>query len=191
MTKAESARAQYPLERNPALIGREPHEPSEDTLSDMMRRYRGAIHAAAYVILGDYHAAEDVTQETFLIAYEKAGELREPKALGGWLRRIAVSRCNRLRRRQRVVAVSLDAVPHPASQEPDPPDALQRLESWLVALEAVRSLPEHHRMVLTFFYLRGLSQREIAQRLNVPYTTVKKRLHDARVKLKEKLGARD
>jgi len=82
MTKAESARARYPSPRNPALVGREPHEPNEDTLSDMMRQYRGAIHAAAYAILGDYHAAEDVTQETFLIAYEKAGDLREPKALG-------------------------------------------------------------------------------------------------------------
>ncbi len=60
-----------------------------------------------------------------------------------------------------------------------------------MVLEAVSNLPEHHRVVLTSFYLRGFSQREIAQRLNVPCTTVKKRLHDARAKLKKRLDAQD
>jgi len=189
MAKTESAAVRYPLARDAAPIGREPRDGSDHALGDMMLRYRGAIHAAAYAILGDYHAAEDVTQETFLIAYEKAGEVREPKALAGWLRRIALSRCSRAKRRQRVVAVSLDAAQLPASGEPDPPGAVLMLESRLLVLEALRNLPEHHRVVVTSFYLSGLSQRRIAERLNVPCTTVKKRLHDARLKLKEKLTA--
>jgi hypothetical protein len=54
-------------------------------------------------------------------------------------------------------------------------------------LEAVRALPEHERIVTTLFYINGYSQKEIGEFLEVPVTTVKKRLYNSRKKLKERM----
>jgi type II secretory pathway component PulF len=56
--------------------------------------------------------------------------------------------------------------------------------------EAVQSLPEHQRIVTTLFYIDGYSQREAAEILGVPLTTVKKRLHDSRERLRERMGVK-
>jgi RNA polymerase sigma factor (sigma-70 family) len=185
MTKEKFVDSRYPSPRNLAFSNEGLATPEE-----MMLRYRGMILAVAQAILGDFHAAEDVAQETFLTAFERMHQLRNPEALGGWLRRIAISRCNRLRR-ARTTESQLQAAGAVESQQPDPAELLQKAERRRRVHEAIRGLPEHHRTAVEFFYIRGLSQREIARYLDVPCTTVKKRLHDARTKLKAKLSTRD
>jgi len=189
MTKVEFALPRYPLPGNAALIDRKPHALDGAVLGEIVRHYRESIHAMAWAILGDFHAAEDVTQETFIVAFEKGGNLREPQALGCWLRRVAVSRCNRLmRRRRRLPMASLEMAGSAESHEPNPAEVLQQRERAVALLEAVRSLPEQHREAVVCFHMHDLSQREIARYCNVPRTTVKKRLHDARMKLRKNLA---
>ena len=140
----------------------------------------------AYSVLGDFHLAEDAAQEAFVDAYRLLGKLRDPEAFGGWLRRIIYKHCDRLTRRRRP-QVSLDSVDGIAAKEPTPAAALELRETEARVRQAINSLSETQRQVIALFYVQRHSQPDIAAFLEVPLTTVKKRLVDARKKLKERM----
>ena len=57
--------------------------------AELVKRYERAVRAVAMNVLADSHAAEDVAQDCFVIAYQKLSELRKPEAFGYWLLKIA------------------------------------------------------------------------------------------------------
>ena len=59
-------------------------------------------------------------------------------------------------------------------------------ETKAIVLDAVRALSDHHRAVMTLFYIKDLTQKEIADFLEVPVTTVNARLHEARKEAQRK-----
>lgn len=155
----------------------------------IVRRYQDMAYGCAYAILGDFHLAEDAAQEAFLTAYLELPKLREAQAFGGWLRRIVVSRCSRMSRRKQVVTGRLDAAAGVPSGQPAPPQVMERREMTEKVAAAVRALPSPERMVTTLFYINGYSQKDIAEFLEVPVTTVKKRLATSRTRLKQRMIA--
>jgi RNA polymerase sigma factor (sigma-70 family) len=114
-------------------------------------------------------------------------KLREPEAFPGWFRRIVFKHCDRVTRHKAVQTVPLDTVAGIAASEDDPAHAVEQREMQAEVLAAIRSLPEYQRTTTTLFYINGYSQRDIAEFLEVPVTTVKKRLYDSRKKLKERM----
>ena len=154
---------------------------------EIVRRYQDMAYGCAYAVLGDFHLAEDAAQEAFLTAYRELRSLREAGAFAGWLRRIVLSRCSRMTRRRSVSTTRLDAAATVASNEPGPTEAMEMRELKDKVLAAVRALPEPQRMVTTLFYINGYSQKDIAEFLEVPVTTVKKRLVASRGRLKQRM----
>ncbi len=152
---------------------------------EIVRRFQDMTYGCAYAMLGDFHLAEDAAQEAFLAAYRELPQLREAKAFAGWLRRIVVTQCSRMTRGKRVPTTGLDAAAGVQASEPQPPEALEKQEMEDKVLSAIRALPENQRMVTTLFYINGYSQKTIAEFLEVPVTTVKKRLVAARDRLKQ------
>lgn len=148
----------------------------------LVRRFQNMACGYAYAQLGDFHLAQDAAQEAFIDAYRLLPDLREPAAFAGWLRRIVFKHCDRLTRR-RPRMVGLDAAAHVAADGTDPERRLLLRE----VADAIAALPQDQRQVTTLFYLKCHTQKEIAAFLEVPVTTVKKRLHDARRKLQERM----
>ena len=95
----------------------------------------------AYAVLGDFHLAEDVSVDAFLAAYQGLGELREPEAFPGWLRRIVLRQCRRQLRRRRAGSVPLDAAADVASPDPGPVEVVEAREVRAKVLEALAKLP--------------------------------------------------
>ena len=151
----------------------------------LVRRFQGMAYGYAYSILGDFQLAEDVAQESFVEAYRQLSRLRVPEAFPSWFRRIVFKYCDRVIRRKRLETVPLDAPDVLVMDDADPACVAEQRDMAEKAMEAVRALPEHQRTVTTLFYINGYSQREVAEFLDVPVTTVKKRLHDSRRKLRE------
>jgi len=151
----------------------------------IVSRFQDMAFGCAYSMLGDFHMAEDAAQEAFIEAYRRIADLREPEAFPGWIRRIVVSKCSRRARGNKLETVSLSKVPESAAAEAGPAKAVEEQEMRDKVLEAIKSLPDHQRMVTTLFYINGYSQQEVADFLEVAVTTVKKRLYDSRRKLKE------
>ena len=156
-------------------------------LECIVKRFQDMAYGYAYSILGDFHQAEDAAQEAFIEAYYQLPSLRVPDAFPGWFRRIVFKQCDRIIRRKRVQTVPLDAVGEIASMSAGPSQIVEQREMHERVIQAVRSLPERQREVITLFYIDGYSQADIAKFLEVPVTTVKKRLYDSRRKLKERM----
>ncbi len=151
----------------------------------LVRRFRNLAFGYAYSILGDCQLAEDATQEAFLEAHRLLPRLRHPAAFPGWLRLIVFKHADRITRRATVLVVPLDDSPEVVAPGAGPDELAERRETKERVLDAVRDLPEGLRTATALFYIGGHSVVEISQYLEVPVTTVKKRLHDARKHLRE------
>lgn len=153
---------------------------------EIVRRFQGLAYASAYATLGDTHLAEDAAQEAFVEAWRRLADLREPAAFPGWLRRIVLTQCHRLlRKRPNVVAYDLSAIMQRSGE--DGRGMAEQLGLQEQVRAALESIPTHEREVVTLFYLQDYAQSDIATFLELPLTTVKKRLHSARNRLKERL----
>ena len=152
----------------------------------LVDKYKGAVHALAYRKIGNFHTAEDITQDTFLQAYQKLHTLKDWRHFPGWLYRIASRLCLMWHRGQRLVPQPLDKV------ESSHMDALawakhtdrQTRQSVHDGLEA---LPESQRTVLTLHYLGGMTCEEIARFIGTSRGAVLNRLYHARHQLKKEM----
>ncbi len=157
----------------------------EDAFGELIVQFDSVAQGWAYNLLGDVHTAQDVTQDAFITAYQKIDDLREPAAFPAWLKRIVLTYSHRRTRRKTPFLLPLeDELPVAAPVMSDPAVTHEDRELKEQVNRAVRALPEHERVVTELFYITGYSQREIAERLAVPLTTVKKRLQYAREHLR-------
>ena len=163
----------------------------------LVERFQGAAYRSAVAALGDPHLAWDAAQEAFLTAYCSLDQLRAPDAFPGWLSRIVRTHCRRLRRDNEPPLASLEAVDgsEPGAHllasgrgaQSDPAAVAEGRERRAVIASTVRMLPAGQQVVIVLFYVGGYPQHEIAERLGLPLTTVKKRLQAARRQLQVKM----
>lgn len=152
--------------------------------ADLVERYRPLACRYALSLLRDRGLAEDACQEAFIEAFQHLGQLREPAAFPGWLRRIVVKHADRQRRR-RLLYVELSEIPGAH----DPLALLIEAEAGREVQEHVALLPAHLRDVIALFYLDGYTVSEIATFLEVARGTIRKRLFDGRRRLRGGLSA--
>jgi RNA polymerase sigma factor (sigma-70 family) len=165
---------------NDADIVRRVHEGDSEAYSQLLQRYGNVIYALAYSHLHNFEDARDVAQEAFIAAYLRLGQLREPAKFGAWLRQITVNQCHMWQRQKRdhePLDVTLGKA-HEAEQ----------VETRVLVHQALLCLSASTRLTLTLFYMHSYSMQEIAEFLEVPVSTVKSRLRNARDRLKKELG---
>jgi RNA polymerase sigma-70 factor (ECF subfamily) len=107
--------------------------------------------------------ADDVVQDTYMVARQRLGQLQDPAALGPWLKRIAVNRCYDRHRRQRRLVERLPLL-HRSSPKKD---------RDLSLIELVERLPSRQRTVLVLHYAHGYALNEIAELLSLSYVNVR------------------
>ena len=150
----------------------------------IVQRFQDMAVGYAYSIVGDFHLAEDAVQEAFIEAYPILSRVYGPVAFPGWFRRIIFKHCNRLTRGKRAELMPLETMTEIPSSRRDPADEIEEQETKSLVLAAVAALPETQRQVTTLFYISGFSQKQIANFLEVPVTTVDNRLRASRKRLK-------
>lgn len=151
-------------------------------LAEFYDRYAGLVNGLALRILRDAADAEDVVQEVFLQAWRQADRFDAQRGTPeAWLCTIARTRAlDRLRRR--------------ASRREDPPEAAPahaetpRPVEALSVRAALAALSDGQRRALELAYFEGLTQTEIAARLDEPLGTIKTRIRTAMMRLREALG---
>jgi RNA polymerase sigma-70 factor (ECF subfamily) len=168
---------------------------------EVVGRYKNKVYSYIARMVGSDQDAEDLTQEVFIRMYTSLGSFRSQSSLNTWLFRIASNLCidhYRRAKKHQNVAYSLD--------EPiDSDDSVQTREVPDVAYEphrvleagemsvqielALGQLPEKLRAVVLLHDVEGLQYDEIAQVVGCPLGTVKSRLFNARMQLRERLNA--
>lgn len=155
----------------------------QDAFGQLVRTFQDMAFACAYAVLGDFQLAEDAAQEAFISAWQRLDQLRQPDAFPGWLRRIVLTQCNRLTRAKRPQLTTLEDGTHSLSAAVNQQIEIERTEVRNAVFAAIEELPEKDRLVIVLFYLKEQSQLEISAFLEVPVTTVAKRLYSARLRL--------
>jgi len=154
-----------------------------EAFDGLVRLHSRAIYQLAYRFCWNHDDADDITQETFVRAYEHLRTFRDGHPFSPWLRRIAVNCCLRFRKRSsRDEAAALD----PASRDAAPALA-DTLASQDRVREELRGLPARQRAAIVLFELEGLSVAETAEVMGCAPGTVKRHLHRARNALRERL----
>ena len=159
-----------------------------EAFGEVIKRFQDMAFGYAYANVGDFHDAEDAVQEAFLTAYQKLSDLRDPDGFPGWFRRIVLSTCREMTRRRTPPTIPLEETELTSSSLDDPAQHAERNEIQEAIRRAVRSLSAPNRTVTTLFYIDGYSIKEIAESLQTPSGTIKRRLHDSRTQLR---GRRD
>lgn len=153
----------------------EKREQAMAKLERWVAAYQPVVFRAAYLILRDTQAAEDIAQDTFIRAYNAALRYDPGEGERSWLYRIAVNTSlNELRRRKRETA-AVSRVP--VGVVSDPSDGS---DTSTVVGDAIDRLPERLRVAVICRYFLDLSEAEMAAVLKVRPGTVKSRLHEAR-----------
>ena len=155
-----------------------------DAFSRLVALYQDRVVAAATGWLRDPELARDVAQEVFWNAHAALSQLDDPLAFGGWLRRIVRKHCDRVTRRGRL-EISPRAPEDLHSGGPDAESALATRRAAEQVRRAIEALPERERLPVALHYLAREPQPRIAEFLELPLSTVKKRLRDARARLRE------
>jgi RNA polymerase sigma-70 factor (ECF subfamily) len=172
-------------------------------LEILMERHASRVFRVAYGITRSEADAEEVVQDVFLSLFEKIGAFEERAALGTWLYRVTTNAALLRRRGKRLeLEVSLEDQ-LPAFRE-DGHRAGERsflLADWSASVEdamlvdetharvrrAIDMLPPHYRAVVLLRDIEELSNEETAEILGEPVSSVKSRLHRARMALREQL----
>lgn len=142
-----------------------------EALADLLAQYGRELQGVAWLIVRDRADAEDVVIETLLTAFERAGDIRDERALRAWLLRVATNHALGMRRRSRRV-VRLTVVPDAAS-----PVDLGRASTDRVALLAgVAELPPAMRAAIVLRYYADLPVEDVASALGKSANTIKAQL---------------
>lgn len=149
----------------------------KDVFCAQVIRHQDAMFRAAKAILKNDEDAEDAVQEAICSAFAARGNLREEARFKPWLLRILTNKCYDICRKRRPT-VDLETVQEflPA-QDTDP---TERMTLW----QAVMSLGDDLRVVVTLFYYDGLAVREISAILGISEGAVKTRLSRGRTQLR-------
>ena len=158
----------------------------------LLRRHQKSVHALVWRKIGDFHTAEDITQDTFLQAYKKLSTLKNHNQFAGWLYVIADRLCIDWSRKRRLPTQSLEGTPveeieeasyvHHVSDARETELTEHRHE---LVKKLLAKLPESERTVVTLYYLGEMTTKEIGKFLGVSVDTIKSRLRRGRKRLQE------
>ncbi|MDE0484500.1 MAG: sigma-70 family RNA polymerase sigma factor [Candidatus Poribacteria bacterium] len=158
--------------------------------SDLVQRYQKGVHALAWRKIGDFHIAEEITQDTFLQAHKKLASLKNPSQFAGWLYVIADRLCKAWFRKKKLRTQSLEATSVETLEETAYADYVseQREDAAVehqrkIVQKLMEKLPESERTVMVLHYLGEMSCEAISKFLGVSPNTVKSRLKRARERL--------
>jgi RNA polymerase sigma factor (sigma-70 family) len=179
-------------EADAALLERYARRRDEDAFAELLARHGPMVWRVCRRVLNDAHAAEDAFQATFLVLARRAGSIRRPEAVSGWLYGVALRVARKARSagfRRRLHQTTADGL-EPPCPAPGPAAVLTRRELLDAVDEEVRRLPEISRLPVLLCCLEGLSQEEAARRLGWTPGSVKGRLERGRARLRARLARR-
>ncbi len=174
------------------ITGSKVKPPDTSEISRKIEDYYDRLYRNAWLYSGNAADAEDITQETCLIAFQNLGMFRGDSSLYSWLYGILLNVIKRRRKNlQKFFSLfkteSFERTDVKSDQ--DPVKSILHDEKQEMLYKAVRELPARFRTVIIMRHFEEMNYSEMAQLLNCSEGTVKSRLHYARIKLRKNMEA--
>ena len=165
---------------------------NDAAFSVLVQKHQKSIHALVWRKVGDFHIAEEITQDTFLQVYKNLAQLKNPNQFAGWIYVIANRICLKWLEKNKFMMQSLDDTPveeiekssytHHVSDQRQTEITEHRRE---LVKRLLAQLPESERTVVSLYYLGEMTAKEIGKFLGVSVNTIKSRLRRGRKRLQE------
>ena len=163
-----------------------------EAYGELVTRFQGSVYAMALARVKNPLEAQELAQDVFVHAMKKLPQLRDPRCFAGWLRQITARMAiNRVTRRGVLFGASpdlLDAIADKVRSAEEHVAVGEAVGQLKVGLTRLKTLD---RLTLEAFYLHGRSLKQMAREFEVPTGTIKRRLHVARLRLREVLETID
>ena len=164
----------------------------DEAFTALVRKHQKSVHALAWRKIGDFHIAEEITQDVFLRVYKHLPKLKDPKQFFGWLYVTTDRLCNTWLRKNKSPTESLEDVPmadiektfyeqYVSTQHAEE----ARSHQQELVKKLLEKLPESERTVMTLYYLGEMTAKEISKFLGVSINTITNRLQRARKRLQQ------
>ena len=164
----------------------------DEAFTALVRKHQKSVHALAWRKIGDFHIAEEITQDVFLRVYKHLPKLKDPKQFFGWLYVTTDRLCNTWLRKNKSPTESLEDVPmadiektfyeqYVSTQHEEE----ARSHQQELVKKLLEKLPESERTVMTLYYLGEMTAKEISKFLGVSINTITNRLQRARKRLQQ------
>ena len=167
-------------------------EGDQQAFAALVEKYQKQIHALAWQQIGDFHIAQEITQDAFFTAFQKLSTLTDHNRFAGWLYVITNRKCIAWHRKKAPQPQSLEATDPVELEEVYYSEYMtqQREEAAnqkrrAIVQKLLSKLQESERTVVNLYYIAGMTCEDIGKFLGVSPNTVRSRLHRARNKMKK------
>lgn len=156
---------------------------------ELYKAYYRAMYNTCYRFMKDSMEAEDMMQESFLAAFTKLDTYKGEVSFGAWLKRIVINKCIDALKKRKVDLVYTDSYENNAGADETVTETDYEYTVEQVK-EAIESLPDGYRLIVSLYLLEGYDHEEIAEVLSISSSTSRSQFLRAKKKLKEILKAR-
>ncbi len=180
------------MKNNDAELIQRTLEGDQHAFAQLVEKYQEQVHTLAWQKIGDFHIAQEITQDVFITAYQKFPTFTHYRQFAGWLYVVTNRKCIAWHRKKKVETQSIDETNPNELEEAYYTEymAHQREEAAkekrrTIVQKLLSKLKESDRTVMNLYYIAEMSCEEIAEFLGVAPNTVRSRLHRARNRLKK------
>ena len=167
-------------------------EGDQHAFTQLVEKYRDQVHTLAWQKIGDFHIAQEITQDVFITAYQKFPTFKHYRQFAGWLYVVTNRKCIAWHRKKKPQPQSLEATdPVELEEAYYSAHITQQREETLkekhhaIVQKLLSKLQESERTVVNLYYIAEMSCEDIGKFLGVSPNTVRSRLHRARNRLKD------
>jgi RNA polymerase sigma-70 factor (ECF subfamily) len=180
------------IEQDEAALVEASRQGNQDAFARLVQLHQRRVFNLVYRMLQDYEEANEVTQDTFLAAWQGLPSFRGDARFSTWLYRIAYNCCLKqleLQKRNRAMQVAMQREQALLQESFDAyaEAELEAQDCQVLIRSQLSTLPAKYRIVLVLRHLQEMTYEEIAEILTMPVGTIKTRLFRARNMLKERL----
>lgn len=153
---------------------------------EIVRIYENQLFTIAKFRIGDEALAQDAVQETFLVLYLKAREIKDYKKLKSWLTIVLINKCNDIMRKNKIIQVSFEG--NDFNNFLYVEEEIETILDKVNFIDLVSCLNVDERTILSMFYEDEYTIDDISNILKISEGTIKSKISRAKLKLKNKIG---